>query len=127
MAAVTVPTGPAVVPRWIDNHCHLDGEDDPRSVVDEARVAGVRALITVGTDVRRSRACLELADGIDGVWATAGVHPHDAPGGGGGLLPPVLGRPPRSRPPASPPPATGPPAPPFRPTGTWPFRSRSVS
>lgn len=70
---------------WIDNHCHLDGEDDVDAVVADARAAGVVALVTVGTDVGRSRTCVELARGRDGVWATAGVHPHDADGGTDGL------------------------------------------
>lgn len=93
MATVTVATGPAAdAPRWIDNHCHLDGEDDPRAIVDEARMAGVTAMVTVGTDVERSRSCLALAERLDGVWATAGVHPHDASDGVEDLVPLVLGR-----------------------------------
>jgi len=71
--------------RWIDNHCHLDGEDDARSVVADARAAGVAGMITVGTDEARSVACLALAADLDGVWATAGVHPHDADQGTAGI------------------------------------------
>lgn len=72
-------TGPETSrPRWIDNHCHLDGETDPAMLVAAAREAGVVALITVGTDAQRSATCLELAARLDGVWATAGLHPHDA-------------------------------------------------
>ncbi len=74
------PGGP-----WIDNHCHLDGEDDPAAVVADAASAGIRAMITVGTDAARSAACLALAARLDGVWATAGVHPHDAAAGTGDL------------------------------------------
>ena len=69
----------------MDNHCHLDGEEDPAALVAEAHAAGVVALITVGTSVARSRACLDLAATLDGVWATAGVHPHDAVDGVDGL------------------------------------------
>ena len=65
-------------PGWVDNHCHLDGEQDPRSAVADARAAGVRELVTVGTDVARSAACIQLAEHIEHLWATAGVHPHDA-------------------------------------------------
>lgn len=64
--------------RWVDNHCHLDGEEDPGAIVDAAHAAGVAAMITVGTDAERSAACLMLAERLDGVWATAGLHPHDA-------------------------------------------------
>ena len=39
---------------------------------------GVDRLITVGCDVASSEACVAAAGRHDGVWATAGVHPHDA-------------------------------------------------
>ena len=77
LAEPTAATGPG----WIDNHCHLDGEDDPGAVVADALGAGIRELVTVGTDAARSAACLELAGRFDHVWATAGVHPHDARNG----------------------------------------------
>jgi TatD DNase family protein len=77
--------GPAPTVGWIDNHCHLDGEDDPAAVVADARGAGVDELVTVGTDAARSASCLELATRFDHVWATAGVHPHDATEGVGAL------------------------------------------
>jgi len=84
---VLAVTGPTDVPDdgdrsaatvWIDNHCHLDGADDPASLLAEAGDAGVAGVVTVGTDPGRSIACLELARRYPSVWATAGVHPHDA-------------------------------------------------
>lgn len=73
--------------RWTDNHCHLPGDlDQARGVVAAARVAGVERLVNVGTDVESSRAAIAVADALDGVWATAGVHPHDAAGGLDGLV-----------------------------------------
>ena len=42
-------------------------------------------MITVGTDAPSSEACLEVASRHDRVWATAGVHPHDAVEGTGAL------------------------------------------
>lgn len=63
-------------PRWIDNHCHL-GEDAEVAVAD-ARDAGVVGLVTVGTDLAESRAAIACARRLEGVWATAGVHPHEA-------------------------------------------------
>lgn len=77
---VTERTGGSA-PRWIDNHCHLVGGEDPGAVVADAVEAGVEAFVTVGTDAGSSRACLDLAAAFDQVWATAGVHPHDAKGG----------------------------------------------
>jgi TatD DNase family protein len=73
--------------RWTDNHCHLP--DDPASAADlvqDARAAGVDRLITVGTTVEHSRAAIAVARSLDGVWATAGVHPHDAKDGLEGLV-----------------------------------------
>ncbi len=75
--------------RWIDDHCHLDltAERGPSAdaAVAAARAAGVERLITVGTDVASSRTAIEVARRFDDVWATAGVHPHDAKDGWDGI------------------------------------------
>ncbi len=71
---------------WFDNHCHLTSLDrDPAEVVAEAAADGVDHLLTVGCDVEDSRRAIGIAAGFDNVWATAGVHPHDAKGGIDGL------------------------------------------
>lgn len=63
----------------IDTHCHLFlMGDEPQAVVGAARAAGVDALICVGVDRESSRRSRELADSLPGVFATAGIHPHDA-------------------------------------------------
>jgi TatD DNase family protein len=63
----------------IDTHCHLFLMDrEPALVVEAARAAGVSRLICVGVDVETSVRSLELADSLEGVFATAGMHPHDA-------------------------------------------------
>ncbi len=85
-------------PRWTDEHCHLgDGSDRwPEAVptIADARAAGVERMITVGCDLASSRTAIGVARAHDGVWATAGVHPHDASGGLDGieelLLDPVV-------------------------------------
>ncbi|MEX2293587.1 MAG: TatD family hydrolase [Acidimicrobiales bacterium] len=73
--------------RWIDDHCHL--ERDPERAdeqVEAAAGAGVERMITVGCDVAQSADYLAIARRHPGVvWATAGVHPHDAKGGIEGL------------------------------------------
>jgi TatD DNase family protein len=73
--------------RWIDDHCHL--EPDPvraAAQVAAAAEAGVERMISVGCDVGQSAAYIDLARRHTGtVWANAGVHPHDAAGGIGGL------------------------------------------
>jgi TatD DNase family protein len=75
--------------RWIDDHCHLDLTAERGPSADEAVAAalgvGVERLITVGTDVASSAVAIEVARAHEGVWATAGVHPHDAKEGWDGL------------------------------------------
>lgn len=73
--------------RWIDDHCHLDRD---AAVADQqvasASAAGVARLISVGCDVAQSADYITAARRHPGVvWATAGVHPHDAKDGLGGL------------------------------------------
>jgi TatD DNase family protein len=63
---------------WTDAHCHVPYGDVGEDAIDDARAAGVDRLITVGTDAVSSHAVLDVASRHDGVWATAGVHPHDA-------------------------------------------------
>jgi TatD DNase family protein len=75
--------------RWTDNHCHLHFRDADAASVTHAiatgRDAGVERFITVGCDVADSQAAIDVARAHDGVWATAGVHPHEAEGGIDGL------------------------------------------
>ena len=63
---------------WADSHCHVPYEGVDVDVIDEARAAGVTRMVTVGTDADQSRAAIDVARAHDGVWATAGLHPHDA-------------------------------------------------
>ena len=63
----------------VDTHCHLFLVDrEPSLVVEAARDAGVERVICVGVDPATSARSQELADSIAGVFATAGMHPHDA-------------------------------------------------
>jgi len=66
-----------------DTHAHLHFPqflDDLEAALDRARAAGVRRFVNIGTDVTTSRASIELASTHPEVWATVGVHPHDASG-----------------------------------------------
>ena len=66
-------------PGAVDSHCHLFLMDqEPSGVVETARAAGIDRLICVGVDPETSRRSLELAESLEGVFATAGMHPHDA-------------------------------------------------
>ena len=73
--------------RWIDDHCHLHRDlAQADAQVAAAADAGVERLITVGCDVGQSADYIEIARRHPGrVWATAGVHPHDAKDGIDGL------------------------------------------
>ena len=68
----------------IDSHCHIDGEafdEDRDVVVERAREAGVVAMLNVGTGDPRTddfRKAVALAEKYDNVFASVGVHPHDA-------------------------------------------------
>ncbi len=65
--------------RWTDNHCHLPADfAAAEALVAEAREAGVTRFVDVGCDLPGSVAAVARAEQIDGVWATVGIHPHDA-------------------------------------------------
>jgi len=65
--------------RFADSHCHLTDSAfraDRAAVLERAREAGVRRIVTIASDAADARAALELARGHDDVWCTAGIHPH---------------------------------------------------
>ena len=62
----------------VDSHCHLEMIADTAGAVAEARAAGVEQLVTIGIDLETSRQAAELAATLDGVYATVGLHPHEA-------------------------------------------------
>lgn len=65
----------------IDTHAHLTDprfEADVDEVVARANATGVDRIIVCGYDVESSRAAIELAAKFESVYATVGVHPHDA-------------------------------------------------
>jgi TatD DNase family protein len=73
--------GPVVTVRWTDSHCHLDDDGLPGgtdAALAAARAAGVATFVCVGTDAARSAAAVAIAAAHDDVWATVGLHPHDA-------------------------------------------------
>jgi TatD DNase family protein len=65
---------------WADSHCHLpyEGLEDVAGHLVAARAAGVGRFVSVGTDAAQSAAAIEVAGAHDDVWATVGLHPHDA-------------------------------------------------
>jgi TatD DNase family protein len=47
-------------------------------VIQRARASGVTTMVAVGYDVDSSRRAVEIAQSNEGIFATIGVHPHDA-------------------------------------------------
>lgn len=65
----------------IDSHAHLDDPSyhpDRDEVIKRAQDAGLEHIITIGCDLTASRAAVELADRYAFIYATVGVHPHEA-------------------------------------------------
>lgn len=74
-----VPPSGGKTPPFIDGHTHLDHSDT--AVADQlrrARLAGVGWMIQSGTDVASSRRAVALAHAFPEVFATVGIHPHEA-------------------------------------------------
>ncbi|MFQ5677833.1 MAG: TatD family hydrolase [Gemmatimonadota bacterium] len=68
-------------PPLFDSHLHLTDarfEEDRPEVLRRARAVGVTELVTVASDPEDGRAAAALARETAGVWATAGLHPHEA-------------------------------------------------
>jgi len=66
--------------RLIDSHAHLDDRafaKDRAAVIARCFEASI-GVITIGADLRSSREAVRLAERHRGIWATVGVHPHDA-------------------------------------------------
>jgi len=64
-----------------DTHAHLhfpEFSDDLPKVLERARSAGVRWILTIGTSVEGSQAALALAEREPDLYAAVGIHPHDA-------------------------------------------------
>jgi TatD DNase family protein len=65
----------------VDSHCHLDFPDfasELDAVVDRARAAGVRRMVTISTRVRKLDGLLAIAERYEDVFCSVGTHPHHA-------------------------------------------------
>jgi TatD DNase family protein len=67
----------------VDSHCHLDPAylpQGPDDVLNRAKAAGVDTFVCIGVgrDLGAARAAVALAGARADVFATVGVHPHDA-------------------------------------------------
>jgi TatD DNase family protein len=69
--------------KLFDSHCHLDDrsyEKEIDAVIHRAQTAGVEAVMTVGTGLKSSAKAISLAETNPNVYASVGMHPHDAKG-----------------------------------------------
>ncbi|MBN9314496.1 MAG: TatD family hydrolase [Devosia sp.] len=65
----------------IDSHCHLDFPElaaDRAGVLARARAAGINAMVTISTRVKRFDEIKAIAEAHPEVWCSVGTHPHHA-------------------------------------------------
>ena len=65
----------------IDTHAHIsykDYSDRIDEVIQAAEENGVEKIISIGVDLPSSEECLKLAEKYPSVFATCGIHPHEA-------------------------------------------------
>src|SRR6202051_297558 len=67
----------------VDSHAHIDFAQfahDREAMLERARVAGVSALLAIGTGPgpEKMDAALPDADQYDWIYASVGIHPHEA-------------------------------------------------
>ena len=66
---------------FIDTHCHLDFPEfdkDRDEVISRAKDRGIASIINIGSSLEGSKKSLELSKQYDFIWATVGLHPHEA-------------------------------------------------
>ena len=67
----------------IDSHCHLEYKglvEDQAAVLDRARAAGVGGFLSISTRQREWDQVVATAERESDVWASVGIHPHEADG-----------------------------------------------
>ena len=65
----------------IDSHCHLNYKglvEDQANVLERSRAAGVDLMLNIATRESEWDAVLDTAVRESDVWATVGIHPHEA-------------------------------------------------
>jgi TatD DNase family protein len=66
---------------FIDSHCHLNYKglvEDQAGVLERARAAGVDTMLNISTRASEWADVIGLAEREPDVWASVGIHPHDA-------------------------------------------------
>lgn len=65
----------------IDSHCHLADkkfEKDLPDAISRAKTAGISQMITIADSLPEATRCIEIAEAHAEIFATVGVHPHNA-------------------------------------------------
>ncbi len=65
----------------VDSHCHLNYEgliDDQPGAIARARAAGISTMLNISTRQSEWDAVIATAERHDDVWASVGIHPHEA-------------------------------------------------
>jgi TatD DNase family protein len=65
----------------IDTHAHLDDssfDNDREAIIRRAFDSGLNYIISIGSDIPSSRRTIDLAEQYDNIYATVGLHPHEA-------------------------------------------------
>lgn len=81
MVVASATTHRADAVTWVDTHCHVYDERTPGGAdgsIAHAKESDITKMIVIGTDAETSAAALGIAARHDDVWATVGLHPHDA-------------------------------------------------
>lgn len=68
---------------WLDSHCHVTADrfdEDRQDVIDRAFAGGLEALISIGSGygITGNAEAVALAESDSRIFATVGVHPHEA-------------------------------------------------
>jgi TatD DNase family protein len=66
---------------FIDSHCHLNYKglvEDQQGVLGRARAAGVSTMLNISTRASEWDEVIGLAEQESDVWASVGIHPHEA-------------------------------------------------
>jgi len=65
----------------VDTHAHLTDErftQEVAEVMERARSAGVTRVVTIASNLSDSERAVDIAESIEGVYASVGIHPHSA-------------------------------------------------
>jgi TatD DNase family protein len=71
------------LPMFADSHCHLNYKglvEEQPAVLARAREAGVEAMLNISTRRSEWDAVIGVAEREGDVWASVGIHPHEADG-----------------------------------------------